>query len=424
MQLHPGNKNKFHYDDVISVLTSNGVIGMGRNWENDKGQPTTFSDKAKIGDLVMIHHDGPVALVKITGDTFENADESVWFDIARNIEVLSLEGDKIKKEYQAKGLGDWTEGLYLPSTFQSANESRFIKYWYTEIREKLMIDECIKLLTNNHNLVLTGAPGTGKTYMAKHQLAKMLTGATTDDDSRIGFVQFHPSYDYSDFVEGIKPVLDHGVVTLAVHDGIFKEFCKRAAMDAKNKYVFIIDEINRAELSRVFGELFFGLEESYRGEPINTQYSYLQKKKSEEQGIPFVPFTIPDNVYIIGTMNDIDRSVESMDFALRRRFAWKEITAEESGIIIDASTLDQSVKEQAKIRMEALNNSIFIEMGSNAYQIGGAYFLKLKNYKDEPKRFELLWKNHLEVVLSEYVRGMPNGKAMLDKMKNCYANAR
>lgn len=290
---------------------------------------------------------------------------------------------------------------------------------YVEVsKEKTMVELSI-LITMNKNVVLTGAPGTGKTYRA-FELAKSLTGATEDNDPRIGLVQFHPSYDYSDFVEGIKPELVAGSVILAVHDGIFKSFCKTAAANPKHKYVFIIDEINRADLSRVFGELFFGLETGYRGKPIKTQYAYLQEKKASERGESFVPFTIPDNVHIIGTMNDIDRSVESMDFALRRRFVWKEITAKDSEVILDAAEIDQSIIDKAKMHMANLNAAIEKEMGSTAYQIGGAYFKKLELYANEDDCFAALWKNHLEVVLSEYVRGMPKAHEMLKHMETAY----
>lgn len=422
MQIHPNDKKNFTQADAIKILKYHGIVGMGRQWENDKNQPQIFSERVEIGDIILIHHDGPLALVKVKGPVFNNTNSDIWFDIAREILVISFDGKGAQEEYTAQGFGDWKKGMFMISTFQTANESGFIKYWYKKVREKAMIEEYISLLTTNKNLVLTGAPGTGKTHIA-FQIAKAMTGATSDDDKRIGFVQFHPSYDYSDFVEGIKPELVNGSVTLAVHDGIFKQFCKKAVADADGKYVFIIDEINRAELSRVFGELFFGLEESYRGKPIKTQYSYLQQEKAAERGETFVSFTIPKNVYIIGTMNDIDRSVESLDFALRRRFAWKEIAAAESEIIIDASTFDQSIKDQAKKRMDALNLAILDEMGSAAYQIGGAYFKKLELYQDDSDCFGTLWKNHLEVVLFEYVRGMPRAVDMLKRMKDAYNKA-
>jgi len=285
-------------------------------------------------------------------------------------------------------------------------------------QESLMLD-IERLLISNFNIVLTGAPGTGKTYTA-FKLARQITGVKEDTDPQIKFVQFHPSYDYSDFVEGIKPELLNGQVILSVKNGVFKQFCLDAAKNSHQKYVFIIDEINRADLSRVFGELFFGLEEEYRNKPITTQYAYLQKEKAKEANVTYQEFTIPDNIYIIGTMNDIDRSVESMDFALRRRFAWKEITAQDSEIILDSAKLEKEDLDNAKLRMRSLNTEIAKQLGSTAYQIGGAYFKKLDHYESREDKFELLWVNHLKVVLSEYVRGERDAVNKINAMEQAY----
>lgn len=272
-----------------------------------------------------------------------------------------------------------------------------------------LIGECIELLENSGNLVLTGAPGTGKTYLTK-QIARVL--ASNNDCSE--FIQFHPSYDYSDFMEGIKPQgFSNGSMELGLTDGLFMSFCKKALAHENQKYVFIIDEINRCDVSRVFGEVFSSLEMDYRGFNIKTQYSYLRPKDDRE-------FTIPKNVYIVGTMNDIDRSVESMDFALRRRFVWKEISAKDSEIIIDCADLDQEIIEEAKKRMEKMNEEISVQMGNPAYQIGGAYFKNLEKYQEEQNCFDVLWEKHLKGVISEYVRGMPQGQVILNEIKNKY----
>lgn len=283
------------------------------------------------------------------------------------------------------------------------------------------IDEYTNYLLSSKNIILRGAPGTGKTYLAR-QIARELTGG---NEEQIDFVQFHPSYDYTDFVEGLRPVSNgDGAIEFKLEDGIFKKFCQKARdaqktggqdnfdeawnayleyvnnrdekerltdfsyltvnsrnnfnvnyesksqatvltksyvyelykdknylkqtyyrsqgkkvletlrkkfglkdyispteIDTDKKFVFIIDEINRGEISKIFGELFFSIDPGYRGKDgeVSTQYANLHETNEK--------FYIPENVYIIGTMNDIDRSVDTFDFAMRRRFRFVEITA-------------------------------------------------------------------------------------------------
>lgn len=445
-------------------------------------------------------------------------------------------------------------------------------------------DKYIQLLSSNKNLILTGAPGTGKTYLAK-EIAKMILHVEEDEDlqkdKRFGFVQFHPSYDYTDFVEGLRPIGDSDEIGFERKDGVFKAFCKQAilsetadleilsdindnpnvwkvslegtgdnptrkdcmdngyirigwkeygdvedfndygdfkfggknvlrafqsgmqigdlvvscysakeldaigvitgeyeyraegaeypryrnvrwlvkgikeniiginknkpftlstvykanitaaaALKIVQKYtlnlsvlpetprqdtaVFIIDEINRGEISKIFGELFFSIDPGYRGIAgrVKTQYQNLIK-----DGDAFKDgFYVPENVYIIGTMNDIDRSVESMDFAMRRRFAWAEVTAEESMQMLKGIVNETEVKN----RMRNLNNAILKVRGlGKAYQIGAAYFKKIEDYDGN---FQNLWDFHLKGLLFEYLRGNMNAEEQLEELKRAYDN--
>ena len=328
--------------------------------------------------------------------------------------------------------------------------------------------EAFDLLTNSHNIILHGAPGTGKTYLAK-QIAYAM-GAETE------FVQFHPSYDYTDFVEGLRPVNKEGSKEIGFErrDGIFKKFCIKALKNLidsqkkgsvenqetkKKNFVFIIDEINRGELSKIFGELFFSIDPGYRvyfealpKQPqkngnkekddseqknnnnqdnqnqnkkeiitIKTQYSNMQQEPNEfDVALGFDDdcghFFVPENVYIIGTMNDIDRNVESMDFAFRRRFAFKEIKATDTQETILAN---QPNKDELIKRMNNLNNAISGTEGlSAAYHIGASYFLKYN--KNSQTAFEDLWNYHLEPLLQEYLRGMEDETGKLNILKAAY----
>ena len=450
---------------------------------------------------------------------------------------------------------------------------------------------CLALLKANHNIILSGAPGTGKTYMAK-QIADKLTGG---DKSRIGFVQFHPSYDYTDFVEGLRPTPPSGsTIGFERKDGIFKEFCEKAleALKEYNKslttigalsststsmavtspitagstlaakikviykkivddinagkkhtiktvkgkekelfvngsdnlfvknrskdvpltldmllriseklktkqeiveatdfrgitkiknwdtdlraimiyiysiiesevsdtddvsseisttelenpnneqnnpieiapsmeypyFVFIIDEINRGEISKVFGELFFSIDPGYRGKngAVRTQYANMVSSPNAFDKVletkDYGHFFVPENVYIIGTMNDIDRSVDSMDFAMRRRFLIKDIKAEDTqkDMLTDDAIIAKMNALNAVIEGESWEK-IKAKLGTS-YSLGASYFQKYYKYND----FKLLWEYHLEGILREYLRGTQNPERDLKILKKVYEEA-
>ena len=291
-----------------------------------------------------------------------------------------------------------------------------------------MLNKLLYLLRRNRNVVLTGAPGTGKTYLAK-QMAQALTGEQDKQEPQyVELVQFHPSYDFTDFVEGLRPKNQtNGQLGFALKAGIFKEFCAKAKEDPEQPFVFIIDEINRGEVSKIFGELFYAIDPDYRGTKgkVKTQYQTLIP-----EGDAFADgFYVPDNVYLIATMNDIDRSVESIDFAFRRRFTWFEVKPEARMTMLEVANLDLvQDNEELKVKLEQanfttlcqgyclrLNQAIRDELYLGAaYEVGPAYFLKTLNYLDlddevtEDAVYEALesvWNYHLDPLLREYLRG-------------------
>ena len=402
------------------------------------------------------------------------------------------------------------------------------------------------MLIESKNLIFRGAPGTGKSYLAKEIAADIISNGYFDDytlltdeqKKQVEFVQFHPSYDYSDFVEGLRPKInDDGTMGFELQDGIFKKFVARArknyedsqksretvekevtvqgsmteffsglelgvdtfktingneftitgvddghihifipgnasvnrlvlnldevrkmlesgqkfekikditsffgktfatqgysydfaiykAIKAKKstaskakakqeklkKYIFIIDEINRGEISKIFGELFFAIDPGYRSKAgeISTQYSNLHSDPDEK-------FYIPENVYIIGTMNDIDRSVDSFDFAMRRRFRFVELRADERLEML-ASLENEELEAEAIRRMAELNKAIAeVEDLNENYQIGASYFLKLKTLD-----FDQLWTDYLQPLLQEYIQGMYDEEGIMNRFARAY----
>lgn len=537
----------------------------------------------KDGDILYIQYKPFFAPESwdVSGFHYEYRISKDGISIEFHSEAAKCSADYVKEKIPSLIYEDWGEGhfklkpqnkdiLYTQDGFINTAVKQLVSF-EKEYGQQIfnligqgnlfMLKSAIELLKNNHNIIFHGAPGTGKTYLAK-KIANVM-------DAECEMVQFHQSYDYTDFVEGLRPAKgENGKADgFELKDGKFKSFCKnaikniidskRSKQEAENDkifervyadlqddidngiistyktekgnlkvslsdkgqivfstksgrtkgtkkeylrilfnllkdaqiahdkmtqkeiddkaemyingvnhldyiqyrwainqlvlkykklkkeeiktvkvdrkdFIFIIDEINRGEMSKIFGELFFSIDPGYRGEKgkIKTQYQNLVDDDVFLDG-----FYVPENVYIIGTMNDIDRSVESMDFAMRRRFAFEEITAEQSMSMFDdpeswknendeVIKIPDDVLVRLKSRMRNLNVAILepkLNLGQ-AYQIGGAYFLKFAKYfkGGEEKAFADLWKYHLKGLLTEYLRGMPKLTDSLNKLEEAY----
>ena len=362
-------------DYIIATSGFNNIFGIGKCSKTYYYDDTKQNNKHCIG-VEWIKKDG--------GWTFKNK----------------------KGARQTVNLDKSYERINLYHSILNDNYSRLSGKKETS-QETIMYSEILK---NSHNLILRGAPGTGKTYLAK-QIARELTDG---NEEQIGFVQFHPSYDYMDFVEGLRPVKDDsGEIRFDIRPGIFKMFCKKAQENTDKKFVFIIDEINRGEISKIFGELFYSIDPGYRGEDgaVSTQYANMHQEEEK--------FYIPENVYIIGTMNDIDRSVDSFDFAMRRRFRFVEIKAADSMVMWEKDeNFDNDQIPEARSRLTNLNQAIenTSELNSN-YHIGPSYFLKLPELDYD---YEILWQDYLQPLLEEYLRGTFEEAERLSELKAAY----
>ncbi|MCV3336363.1 AAA family ATPase [Campylobacter sp. RKI_CA19_01121] len=282
-----------------------------------------------------------------------------------------------------------------------------------------------KLLKTHKNIIFHGIPGTGKTYTIVNNVKNIIK-----NENQMLITQFHPSFSYEDFIEGIKPAgIENGQLKLELKNGIFREFCDKAKEEEKgfleklekgnfnealsdHGYFFIADEINRAELSRVFGELLYALE--YRGEKGKIKTQYASMRDDED-------FYVPENMFLLGTMNDLDKSIDSFDLALRRRFIWQEMECDYD--VIRDEIYANNIEEYAQA-CKKLNDKISKDIGEK-YQLGHSYFLKIEFKNDEIKDSDMkkLFSNRFEALLKEYLRSEYNEKEIqrqLDHLKKLF----
>ena len=275
------------------------------------------------------------------------------------------------------------------------------------------LHEIETLLRSKKQIILEGPPGSGKTYVAR-LFARYLAGLPLEGepDEHVEIVQFHQSYGYEDFVAGIRPVTGaNGQLTYETRPGIFLEMCRRAAARPDDTFVLIIDEINRGNLSRIFGELLYGLE--YRDQPVRMQYPV------EVDGEPVEHLTIPDNLLLIGTMNSTDRSLAMIDYALRRRFYfWRLLPVSGDRTPVLKRWLDRqdalAVNQRGAIfaAFIELNESIEQLLGPD-FQIGHSYFMLPAAELGDPGAWRRMWQYAIEPLLREYLHTRRDADVMI-----------
>ena len=289
----------------------------------------------------------------------------------------------------------------------------YSKYWnkidIEDVYNKNIYDKFKSYIYHkNLNTIFTGVPGTGKTYTTIRRAVEIVNNESIGDyydnlekfkelqeKGNIEFLTFHQSYSYEDFIEGIRPVIkkEDGKLEYELHNGVFKELVNRAKKNPNGKYVLIIDEINRGNISKIFGELITLIEESKReGNPESLSVKLPYSNEN---------FSVPKNLYILGTMNSTDKSISLFDIALRRRFVFEEI-APNYDLLGNYRTI-----------LENINNKIKELLGKD-FQVGHSYFMGINN-DDE---FDFVIKNKIKPLLEEYFLGEE------DKVEKVFSEAK
>lgn len=386
-------------EDFIDPKTAE--INEFRNWLSNQVTDTgvTLNDKtvtSKVNALKDIEH-------YFDASIFGETD----IDQLKQLKdvVISDESYKKYKGVSGSSIDYYIRFIESKPTVQE-NESFTMDDFLSEVFiEKKELIRLISLLENNKNLILKGAPGVGKTFIAKRLAYVMME---EKDETRIHMVQFHQSYSYEDFIEGFRPKADGEGFELK--QGPFVKFARKAARDPERDYFFIIDEINRGNMSKIFGELMMLIEADKRGEQINLLYSNDK-------------FSVPPNLYIIGMMNTADRSLALLDYALRRRFSFFEIKP-----AFQNETFKSYVNElnnpEALIHIideiKSLNNQIVEELGTG-FQIGHSYFVGDAYKVDTASRIEEVIEYEIIPQLFEYwFDDEQKANDWAERLRGCY----
>lgn len=356
-------------DDIIFCYESSPIkkiVGLAAVTKEQDGEKIYFKKKEGFSTPILF-------------DEIREADELAEFEFNVQNRGSIFKVEKKEYEFLMKKIKEKNPDVPAP---QNYTEHDFLTQVYMSKHKYEMLSA---LLKNKKNVILQGAPGVGKTFTAK-RLAYAMMGEK--DDSRIEFIQFHQNYSYEDFIMGYRPE-GNG---FALKKGVFMEFCEKAAKDKENKYFFIIDEINRGNMSKIFGELLMMIEKDYRDVPVKLAYSGEK-------------FSVPGNIYILGMMNTADRSLAMIDYALRRRFSFfnMEPGFDSEGFKKYQRQLNDGSFDDLIESIQELNETIREDRSlGKGFQIGHSYFCGKKENECTNEWMQSLVEYDILPMLSEY----------------------